>query len=352
MATIRKRTSTSGKTSYYVEVRIHEGKDVIARKSATFPTHREAKAWAARTEVLLQDPANRAPDGPTIAQLIDRYIEAMAAIKPLKRTRVKLLEGFRKRPLAERQASSLSATDLVGFARERREEGAGPSTVLVDFSVLGGMFKDAKPILGLALDDSAFVDARNLLLKLGLIAKPAARNRRPDDQELDRLLAGLRMRQSRHMALLPMTDIVEFLVYSCMRLGEVCSILWTDVDRKARTVVVRNRKHPTAKEGNDQVVALLGPAWEVLERQPELDERVFPYDSRSVSAAFTRVCKQIGIEDLHLHDLRRHGISRLLERGYTPSEVAMVSGHKSLAILHQHYTAIKPEHLHGKYDED
>ena len=67
---------------------------------------------------------------------------------------------------------------------------------------------------------------------------------------------------------------------------------------------------------------------------------VLPYDSRSISAAFTRACKVLGIEDLRFHDLRHEGVTRLFEIGETSPQVAAVSGHRSWSSL-QRYTHIK-----------
>jgi integrase len=68
--------------------------------------------------------------------------------------------------------------------------------------------------------------------------------------------------------------------------------------------------------------------------------RVFPYTTDAVSAAFTRACQLLGIEDLHFHDLRHDGISRLFEMGKTIPQAASVSGHKSWQSL-QRYTHLR-----------
>lgn len=49
--------------------------------------------------------------------------------------------------------------------------------------------------------------------------------------------------------------------------------------------------------------------------------RVFPYNHRSVSAAVTQACDELKIEDLHFHDLRHEGTSRLFEAGLTMEKV-------------------------------
>ena len=71
---------------------------------------------------------------------------------------------------------------------------------------------------------------------------------------------------------------------------------------------------------------------------------MLPYKTESVSAAFQRACARLKIEDLHFHDLRHEGISRLFEAGLAIEEVALISGHQSWNMLRR-YTHIKPENV-------
>jgi len=77
---------------------------------------------------------------------------------------------------------------------------------------------------------------------------------------------------------------------------------------------------------------------------PRVSERIFPFNTDAVSASFTRACAFLGIEDLHFHDLRHGGITRLFEMGRTLPLVASVSGHRSWQSL-KRYT-----HLNHKGD--
>ena len=55
-------------------------------------------------------------------------------------------------------------------------------------------------------------------------------------------------------------DLTQFAVASAMRLREFCRIAWADLDVAGRTVMIRDRKHPRSKNGNNQRVPLLvGP---------------------------------------------------------------------------------------------
>ncbi|ODA31137.1 hypothetical protein A8L45_17935 [Veronia pacifica] len=93
---------------------------------------------------------------------------------------------------------------------------------------------------------------------------------------------------------------------------------------------------------------LLGESFAIARRQPQTSDRIFPYNSRSVTAGFQRVRNALGIEDLRYHDLRREGASRLFEAGYSIEEVAQVTGHRNLNILWQVYTQLFPHKLHEK----
>lgn len=73
---------------------------------------------------------------------------------------------------------------------------------------------------------------------------------------------------------------------------------------------------------------------------PRKDARIFPYSTDAISAAFTRVCHMLGIEDLRFHDLRHEGVSRLFEMGLNIPHVAAVSGHRSWQSL-KRYTHMR-----------
>lgn len=118
-----------------------------------------------------------------------------------------------------------------------------------------------------------------------------------------------------------------------------------------RIVIVRDRKDPREKIGNDQKVPLLNAtgydAWQLLQQQrlaSRVQDRIFPYNSRSVGTAFRRACQELGIEDLHFHDLRHEATSRLFEAGFAIQEVGLVTGHKDWKMLRR-YANLRPEDL-------
>jgi integrase len=106
---------------------------------------------------------------------------------------------------------------------------------------------------------------------------------------------------------IPFIDILRFSIFSCMRIGEVCRLRWEDIDKKERAVLVRDRKDPGKRKEIHMRVALLGEAWDIVQRQPRTTDLIFPYKSASVTAGFQRVRNALDIQDLRYHDMRREG---------------------------------------------
>ncbi len=77
---------------------------------------------------------------------------------------------------------------------------------------------------------------------------------------------------------------------------------------------------------------------------PRSCPEILPYNGDSISASWTRACKFLQIEDLHFHDLRHEGVSRLFEMDWDIPRVASASGHRNWNSLRR-YT-----HLHGRGD--
>jgi integrase len=99
-------------------------------------------------------------------------------------------------------------------------------------------------------------------------------------------------------------------------------------------------KHPGDKDGNDTWCDLVPEAAALIESMPRAAKEIFPYSTDGISAAFPCACQLLGIGDLHFHDLRHEGVSRLFEMGWNIPHVAAVSGHRSWVSL-KRYTHLR-----------
>ncbi len=249
-----------------------------------------------------------------------------------------------EREIGKVKLSSLSALVLRDFIDRRQEDGAGGVTISADLSYLSAILKWGRHSRQLDINDRLALDARASLKHRGMKTRSTERDREPTDAELDRLYAYWRgnLRQR-----IPMETLCRFALATGMRQGEITRLDIADLNRAARTIVIRDRKDPKNKKGNNQTVPLLPAAWAIVE--PLIEGRnegyLFPYSEKSVSTAFTRTCQALGIEDLHFHDLRHRATAEFFRMGLDIPRVALLTGHKTWAMLRR-YTAIKPEDVH------
>lgn len=344
MATVQKRGA-----KWRVQIR-RDGHAI----SKTFHRKGDADEWAREAEVAVDkkiSPAStRVSRKDSFARLIDLHIEDLAAVgKPLRRSKAAVLESLR-RDLGDTALSNLTRERLVLYGRQRAKDGAGPATLAVDISFVGTVLTHAAAVHGVAVDTESVRLARTALRRLGLVGTATERDRRPSEQELDKLYAHF---DANARMTIPMTRVIKFAIATAMRIDEIFRIEWDTLDARTRTIVVPDRKDPRKKDGNHQRVPLLAAsgydAWALLQEQRDLrlnPARCFPYNAKSAGTAFQRACKELKIIDLHFHDLRHEATSRLFEAGLTIEQVPLVTGHKDWKML-KRYTQLRPEGLHA-----
>jgi len=316
-------------------------------KCATFGTASEAQAWAKRVEREIDQIKATGvitAKSTTIADLIDRYVEELEPVKRWGRSKSADLARLRK-DIGHLKASALTAAHLTHYFTKRRNAGAGGVVIGAQLGYLTGVLRTARSLWHLDVPVQAATAAREALMGARMITPSRRRDRRVSDAEIEALTAFFDKAPTK----LPMSDILRFCLATGMRISEVCRLRWADLDKSKKTIIVRDRKHPSDKWGNDQTVPLLAAAgfdaFEIVNRQPVSAARVFPVKEKTVGTYFTRAVTELGLGDLHLHDLRHEAISRLFAAGYRIEEVALVSGHRDWKMLAR-YTHVKAEDLH------
>lgn len=357
---IEKRIKADGSPRYRCTVINKENSIITFRKNKTFSKLSFAKTWGIKIVAEIEqhgtpDPSAKDIKKITLHDLITLYINDPNKGGKASRDRRYVLNRLSKSDIADVKLSELRSHHFIEHCRQRAAGGAGPSTVGHDMSYLTSVLAAAKPIYNISITDEVAKIARANAIEMGLIGPSNRRTRRPIGDELKQLESLLKARSEHWRSTIPFVDILNFSILTCMRVGEVCKILKSDIDHNQRAVIVRDRKDPRKKDGNHMSVPLLGDAWHILlrqlERTDEKEKRIFPYKSASVSAGFHVARDKLGIQDLHYHDLRREGASRLLEQGFAIEEVARVTGHKNLQTLWQIYISIFPDSLHDRFDQ-
>jgi integrase len=350
MATIRPRKRADGTISYTAQIRIHRDGQQVYQESQTFARKQAAKAWITQREAQLAQPggverANR--KGSTIKEMIDRYLVEMEKVRPLGRTKRATLTAIKGTELGSVADQDITCQRLVDYAIWRMSEEGGkvqPQTMGNDLAHLGSVLAIARPAWGYLIDPLAMPDARRVLKKMGYNMHSRERDRRPTLDELDRLLTHFQGIQSRRPTSINMLKMTAFALFSTRRQEEITRIRWADLDEVGCRVLVRDMKNPGQKIGNDVWCHLPPEAWAILKSMPKKCKQIFPYSAESTSTSWTRACQFLAIEDLHFHDLRHEGVSRLFEMNWDIPRVASVSGHRDWNSLRR-YT-----HLRGNGD--
>ncbi len=342
MGTITSRKRKDNSTAYTAQIRINRDGRTVYQESQTFDRKQVAQAWIKRRETQLAEPgaierANR--KGVTIRKMIEQYLDEYEKIRPLGKTKNATLNAIKDTWLGDLDDSALTSQKLVEFAQWRMgKEGGGvqAQTVGNDLSHLGAVLSVARPAWGYEVDPLAMPDARKVLRKLGMVSKSKERNRRPTLEELDKLMSHFFEMQERRKAQIDMPKVIAFALFSTRRQEEITRIRWDDLDDSRQAVLVRDMKNPGQKIGNDVWCHLPDEAWAILQSMPKVEREIFPYNAKSVSASFTRACPMLGIQDLHFHDLRHEGVSRLFEMDWDIPRVSSVSGHRDWNSLRRY----------------
>lgn len=300
----------------------------------SFATLNRAKAWATRCEAAWSRyvaPRQRTGTvyNTTLGKLLERYGREVSAHK-----KGATAETYRINRLAQSALGGLRMIDVTSMALatyrdERRSEVSG-SAIRSELSIIRRTIETARREWGYDIPVNP----------AALVTLP-----RPGAARLRRLLPGEYEKLERGFAGNPLVwAFVRFAVASAMRRGEMLSLRWRHVDLRQRLAHL-----PTTKSGVPRTVPLTDEAYAVLTELSKgaIGEYVFPIDVSAIRWAWLKACDAEGIEGLRIHDLRHEGVSRLFEMGLSVPEVALISGHKTVAMLFR-YTHLLPLELARK----
>ena len=209
-----------------------------------------------------------APD--SIADWIERFIadRSQPGGRMIGVRQKYILLRVQRSPIGGKHHTELKAVDFLSHCKARVAAGVKPQTVMQDMTYLSGVIKYALEIWEIESAEiamKAYKKSVPQLKKEQLIAKSMPRDRRPTQDELDRLLAYFAQAPKKPRAdIIPMVPIVKFSYLAGRRISETCRITWTDLDTEKRVCRVRDLKNSKGKGFHD-VFPLLGESWEIVQ---------------------------------------------------------------------------------------
>jgi hypothetical protein len=223
----RIESKTGGRSKWRAQIRMQEAGVGIFSQAQSFDREAAAKAWLKKKENELRQPwalavaiasKGQPRGGATLGNAIERTLTDR--VKSVGRTTRDNLRLVSRRKIATHLCENITSRHLTELARELYDEGRQPATVGNILSSLGKVFTLGNPMLGYPLDEREMERAVAGCRELGLIERSARRKRRPELEELDRLMEHFAQYESRRSDALPMRRLTAFGIFSTRRLGE------------------------------------------------------------------------------------------------------------------------------------
>lgn len=299
----------------------------------TFKYKVQAEAWAREIEQAMDKLEFVLPSVKLVRDLFVRYKDE---VSPKKRgakweiVRLKMLLGEGKDKAEARfmgrEVSQVGWQDIRGWRDERLKKVSGAS-VNRELNLVSAVFSHAIKEWGEPMRGNPVAEVKRP-------ARGVARRRRLSDGEVEKLKTyfkgeGIREGLGRTMDLMP--TLIELAVETAMRMGELCSLEWSNVDLEGCWAYL-----PKTKNGEERYVPLSPRAVELISGLPELEVRVLPINTGTAGVYFREAVQALGLGDLHFHDTRREATTRL-SRKLPVMELASMTGHKDLKNLMIYY---------------
>jgi integrase len=144
-------------------------------------------------------------------------------------------------------------------------------------------------------------------------------------------------------------DIITFLIYTGARIGEALNLKWDDIDFKSEVIQMRGTKTKT-----DRFIPISDQLKEVIFNIDKNSGYLFSYKDgakiKSIRTSFKTACRNAGIKDLHIHDLRHVFASKMVMNGTSLYITGELLGHKSMQMT-KRYSHLIPDTLKKAVDE-
>lgn len=174
-----------------------------------------------------------------------------------------------------------------------------------------------------------------------------ARTRWLTRDEADRLILATRdCPQGYYLA-----DFVTLALHTGMRNAEMLDLTWDRVDLEACTISLGKDDQ---KNGKASVIPLNSAALQALRhRQTQIrhDALITKWvfvnrkgrKLEGIRHSFYKACERAGLEDVHIHDLRRTFASWLVQAGISIQTVSALVRHSDISITHKIYAHLAPD---------
>lgn len=347
MATIEKRVTSDGKTSYRVKVRLRG----FAPESASFDKLTEARHWAAQTEADMkagryfgQSKRHTFADvlkeyKPRARLAISRFAEREAQLDHWDSVfGADLLDAITPARIA-RERDKLLSEDITG-ARARAKAGAKHEPRFRSGSTVNRYLAALSAAFSYARKELHWIE-KNPCEGITKPTENKGRVRFLSDEERAKLLASCKHNPDLYLA-------VVLSLTTGARQAEIMGMRYGQIDFKRRVITLDKTKN-----GETRAIPLVGEAYSLLTERAKVrcisDNRVFPPTTKkgewlNLRRPWEAALIESGIENFHWHDLRHTAASYLAMSGVSMVEIAKILGHRTLQMVAR-YSHLADDHI-------
>tara|TARA_B100000315_G_scaffold195288_1_gene186111 strand:+ start:94 stop:1122 length:1029 start_codon:yes stop_codon:yes gene_type:complete len=267
-------------------------------------------------------------EGTTLRELVIKYRDEIVPEYKSAKTLTYKLNYMLKFKICYYNLLQFNSAHIHKFKKEITT-GRAPKTVNMYIQTLQTIWNIARSQWGITLP------AQN---PFALVTYNKVMNERDvtlSDEEFKRLLE-----HAAKTKLNVLPDMIKFASITAARYSEITGLLRCNADLNKRTATFLNTKN-----GEDRTIPLHDDAVAILRKYP-FGEKFFNVRTREIFRNyFDKARCGAGLSHFRFHDLRSRAIKSMLLSGMSEIEVAAVSGHKTLAVLHRRYSRIKARDL-------
>ena len=162
------------------------------------------------------------------------------------------------------------------------------------------------------------------------------------DDDINKLIGGATNKLTR--------DLITFLIYTGCRKGEALNLKWDDVDLKNDVIAVKG-----TKTKYDRYIPISKPLKELLKGIEKKDDCLYVFNNNGAKIAnfrksFMTACRNAGLKDLRIHDLRHVFASKMVMNGTSLYITGELLGHRTTQMT-KRYSHLVPETLKKAVDD-
>ncbi|MGI5308498.1 tyrosine-type recombinase/integrase [Rheinheimera sp. WS51] len=353
-----KTVTARGKTRYKAIIRQKHAGIELPAKAKTFDTESDAQQFikesletlnnhvcADNSEQIIFQNFKPKIIFSNVADVLNwGYANRQSAANPYSSSMLSACRQPLKYDISRVHPSELSYKHFISYCQDRAANGASPSTINTEIQIISAALKDAAEKLPEQAISTLHLDTYiRDMKKAGYICQSSRRKSRFKHGEADRLFNKAKQFETEHIANLPYTIIIQLLIETCLRLSELFHLRVSDLDFINQTIRVSNLKYTKRLTQKSPFTAKMTDAGMQLFKSlisPDFteDSRIFSIKGKTFSKYFAELRTAAGLEDFKLHDLRREGISRKFEQGFSVVHIAkLFTGHQDLSTLTEIY---------------